>query len=321
MDEVASLHQFRHNGPAIVSGECSVEAAGDAIVFETDKASVLDAIPLGWRGGEDDAFGQLLFRVEVDFVVGPGKHPDPLGGVLVLLGQTIRQAELFGLQPGAKIVQTERVRQLVQHTPSELAVQSHFREAPPEQRLLVNLVWDLTRLGQEAAGTADLDFAVGMDDAASKRDGGDVTFSRGAQAENEPQRAGRQIRLVRMRNDGRVEQGCGFQRVFGQEVGADQKPPGFGGSSPGGMPSLTCSKRSRKSFRICRCRAENSAETASRSDATRSSGSDMIRVMIWAVRSGPPGLKGRRSTRAWSGLRTVVVRLTWTVIGRFFRKR
>ena len=33
--------------------------------------------------------------------------------------------------------------------------------------------------------------------------------------------------------------------------------------------------------------------------------------MILAMRSGPPGLKGRRRTRDWSGLRIVDVRLTW----------
>ena len=83
------------------------------------------------------------------------------------------------------------------------------------------------------------------------------------------------------------------------------------------IDSRTCSKRSRKRLRICWCRWENSAETSSSSGPTRSSGSAMILAMILAIRSGPPGLKGRRRTRDWSGLRIVAVRLriAWTLSG------
>jgi hypothetical protein len=55
-----------------------------------------------------------------------------------------------------------------------------------------------------------------------------VSFPGGAQAEDEPQSAGRQICLVRVRNDGWIEQGSGFQGVFGQEIGADQQSSLFG---------------------------------------------------------------------------------------------
>ena len=37
----------------------------------------------------------------------------------------------------------------------------------------------------------------------------------------------------------------------------------------------------------------------------------MILAIILATRSELPGLKGRRSTRDWSGFRIVAVRLTW----------
>src|SRR5437870_3614612 len=62
-----------------------------------------------------------------------------------------------------------------------------------------------------------------MDDAGSKRDGGDVSFPSGAQAQNKPERAGRQIGLVKVWNDGWIEEGCGFQGVFRQEIGPDQQ--------------------------------------------------------------------------------------------------
>src|SRR5664279_4683994 len=67
-----------------------------------------------------------------------------------------------------------------------------------------------------------------MDDTGSKSDGGNVSFPSGAQAENKPQSAGREISLVRVRNDGWIEQGSGFQGVLGQEIGADQESSLFG---------------------------------------------------------------------------------------------
>ena len=78
--------------------------------------------------------------------------------------------------------------------------------------------------GANSLGTAEerspsgggqyLDPEVGMNDAAAKRDGRDMAFPRRAQAENKPQRARRQTRLIGMRHDGRIEQGSGFQRTF-----------------------------------------------------------------------------------------------------------
>jgi hypothetical protein len=42
-----------------------------------------------------------------------------------------------------------------------------------------------------------------------------MSFPGSAQTENEPYGAGRQIGLIGVRNDGWVEQGRGFQGVFG----------------------------------------------------------------------------------------------------------
>ena len=98
VEEVGSLHQFRHDDPAIVGGEGRVVDVGAVVVPETNEAGVLDAVALGGRGREDDALGQLLFGLELDFVVGPGQHPNPLGGVLIFLRHSIRQAELLRLE-------------------------------------------------------------------------------------------------------------------------------------------------------------------------------------------------------------------------------
>src|ERR1700736_256728 len=67
-----------------------------------------------------------------------------------------------------------------------------------------------------------------MDNTGSKSGGGNMAFPCGAQAENKSQSAGRQTGLVRVRNDGWIEQGSGFQGVFGQEIGSDQLAPLFG---------------------------------------------------------------------------------------------
>jgi hypothetical protein len=69
---------------------------------------------------------------------------------------------------------------------------------------------------------------VGVDDTRPKSDGGNVSFPGGAQAEDKTQSAGRQVRLVRVRDDGRIEQGSGFQGEFANEIGADQQLSLFG---------------------------------------------------------------------------------------------
>jgi hypothetical protein len=50
-----------------------------------------------------------------------------------------------------------------------------------------------------------------------------VSFAGGAQAQNESHRAGLEIRLIRVRNDGRIEQRRRLQRVLRQKVRADQQ--------------------------------------------------------------------------------------------------
>src|SRR5437870_11006835 len=47
-------------------------------------------------------FRSLLLRLELDLVVGPGEHPNPLRGLLIFLRHSIWQAELLLLEPGAK---------------------------------------------------------------------------------------------------------------------------------------------------------------------------------------------------------------------------
>src|SRR5258708_17543747 len=69
---------------------------------------------------------------------------------------------------------------------------------------------------------------IGMDDTGPERDGRNVPFSGGAQAENEPQGSSWKTGLIGMRHDGGIEQRSGFQRVFGEEIGPDQQLSLFG---------------------------------------------------------------------------------------------
>ena len=55
-----------------------------------------------------------------------------------------------------------------------------------------------------------------------------MPFSGGPQAENEPQSARRQVSLIGVRDNGGIEQRSGFQRIFGEETGADQQAPLIG---------------------------------------------------------------------------------------------
>jgi hypothetical protein len=81
----------------------------------------------------------------------------------------------------------------------------------------------LTRLGEEAGWGLDLDIVVRADDPRPKSDGGNVPLPSGAQAEDKTQIAGRKVRLIGVRNDGRIEQGCRFQGEFANEIGTDQQ--------------------------------------------------------------------------------------------------
>jgi hypothetical protein len=100
--------------------------------------------------------------------------------------------------------------ELVHDPAREFAGQSHFKEFPPEQRLLIHRVTDLARLGEEARGGQYFDPMIGMDDTGPKSDGGDVSLPRGAQAEDKTQSTRWQTALIGVRNDGRIEQRSGF---------------------------------------------------------------------------------------------------------------
>ena len=104
----------------------------------------------------------------------------------------------------------DRLSKLVHRPACKFVVQSQLKKFSLKERLIVTGVRNLTRLGKEACWGQDLDPMVGVDDPRSKSDGRNMSLPRGAQAEDKTQSAGRQVRLVGVRDDGRIEQCCRF---------------------------------------------------------------------------------------------------------------
>jgi len=94
----------------------------------------------------DRATLERLFRLELNLVVGPGQHPNSLCGGLIFLRHSIRRAELFVFETGAKLFQRERLPEPVQDPAREFPAQSQFRKLSREY-FSYRGGRDLTRLG------------------------------------------------------------------------------------------------------------------------------------------------------------------------------
>ena len=139
-------------------------------------------------------------------------------------------------EAGAQFAEGERVAEALKRLAAEIADQPQFLEFALEQEFLVRRVGRLCGLDIEARGFLEGDAAAGVEDAGAERDGGNVAFASGAQAHDEPQRAGRQVRLVRMRHDGRIEQRGSLEGILVGETRADQQPAFLGQFLVRGQP-------------------------------------------------------------------------------------
>ena len=101
-----------------------------------------------------------------------------------------------------------------------------------------------------------------------------MALARGTQAQNEPQRAWRKIRLVWMRHDGRIEQRRGFERVFMRKIRAEQQLALT-------MQNAVCSQ---STAAIC------NGIIAEEDEGTLASHSEMVVVSSVAAPVGPIGL-------------------------------
>src|SRR5204863_54464 len=88
------------------------------------------------------------------------------------------------------------------------------------------------RSRDEAGGFVEGDAVIGVNDATAKLDGRDVPLARGAQAEDETEFAFGHTSLVRMRNDGGIEQRGGLQSILAGEERAEIELPGLGERAP-----------------------------------------------------------------------------------------
>ena len=227
MQEVLRFDELRQDHLAVVGGVSGVIGLRAVLVLEADEAGVLDAVALGGRDGEEHAFGQARVGGELDFVIGLGQHQDLSGcraGFLVAGAELLRRAT----EAGAQFVQREGASQPQEHLPAEVPHQPKFLELSLEYAVLVGGAGHLLGFEAVARGGIDGDVAAGIKQPGAKGDGGDVTFARGPQAQDETQRAGRQVRLVRMRHDRGIEQRGGFERILVAKIGAEQELPFFG---------------------------------------------------------------------------------------------
>src|SRR5689334_6857942 len=103
----------------------------------------------------------------------------------------------------------------------EFVSQSQLEKFSLKECFVVTGVWNLTWLRKEARWGLNLDPMVRVDDAGSKSDGGNMPLPRGPQADDKTQSVRRRVRLVGVRDDGRIEQGCRFQGVFANEIRTD----------------------------------------------------------------------------------------------------
>ena len=116
----------------------------------------------------------------------------------------------------------ELLRQRAQHGGNENLVESELQQAPDKVSLAMAWVTDLG-CGDRAGNRVERNVSVGADEAAAKLDRREMTLAGGTQAHDEPQRAGRDAVLIRVRDNRGVEQCRRLQAVLAHEVGADQQ--------------------------------------------------------------------------------------------------
>jgi len=120
--------------------------------------------------------------------------------------------------------QVEKVAEAIQNEVRHRMVDVDVLKLSAEQRFFILLIRHGPDGLGEAAARVDLDLVVGIDDAGTKDNGGDVPLARRPQTHDDPDRTGGNVALVVMGNDRRIEQRRGFDRILRGQVGSDQHP-------------------------------------------------------------------------------------------------
>ena len=212
---------------SVVRGIGGVVGHRAVVVDETHKTGILDPFALGFRNGKDHPLGNRVILAKENLVIGlcqPHRH---INGICFLLWQELAVVlELGDLSP--QIIEGEVVRQLVEELVRDRITCSHFLEFELEQVPVVAWIgMDLWSVYVVAQGI-EVDIVVTVDNPAAKFDGGDVAFTGGTEAHNEPARAFGIRFLVCNLHDRGVEKCRRFHRVFRSKVSANQQSPLLG---------------------------------------------------------------------------------------------
>ncbi len=220
-EEVAGLDQLRQHAVAVEGRAGAVVSDRAVVVHEADHAQIFNAVLFVAGVREDHYFRRIGFPRQFQLVVRVGQPADVLQRCLKLKSVGCRFPRLgdgmFELGQG------ERVGQPIEHESNRPLGHADVVELPPEQGLLVLFVGQNADRPGEASARVDLDPVIGSDDAGAEDDRRHVPLARRSQTHNEPHRTVRNVPLVVMRHDGRVEQRRRFDRILGGQVGSDQQ--------------------------------------------------------------------------------------------------
>src|SRR6185436_8129248 len=101
--------------------------------------------------------------------------------------------------------------QAIQDLIREVTGQTQLLKLSMEKGFFVGLIGDLAGFEAIPGGLVNGNLVVGIQKTGAESDRGNMAFTGGAQAENEPQRSGRKIGLIGVRDDGWIEKGSGFE--------------------------------------------------------------------------------------------------------------
>ena len=219
--KVRRFDKLRQNAEPVVRGIRGVIDDRTVIIDESYEARVFDAPALVLTDREDDAFGEVAVGREVEMVVGSGQPEKVLGRFMKGIGLRVDAA--MAIDGLVKLVNREGFRQVVEHGLSDRVVGPHLDQLEKERAIFVPLVRHRLTGGGESGNRIDGEIAGGVQDAAAKLDRRNVPFAARPQAQDDPLLVTAEVRLIRMCDDARVEQGHRLDRVFAREVGSDQQ--------------------------------------------------------------------------------------------------
>ena len=218
MIEVPGLKEFGEDGESVVSRIRGIVNDSSIVLGETDEPGIFDPVALGIRYGKQNALGERCVQGEGHFVMGCCEPVDGLDDFFPREGQFL----LFhGFRNGRlELSVNEFVAELVHDHGDDIFSNTHLLQFAEEHLFLVDMPGDDIGHIDQFAGRHKTQVAVGVNNAAPEGDGRDMAFARGPEADNDPFLTVRQVPLVGIFNNGRVEECSRFDGVLLGEIGA-----------------------------------------------------------------------------------------------------